>query len=102
MTKEIILRLVVANFAVGCLLQTATSSAIADEPHAAMAGVRPAASGLQQSCPTCVQAIGLESFRASVRGELTPVLIELQDSPGFQRRMAAERAAQPLTVRDLM
>src|SRR3989442_5546879 len=38
-------------------------------------------------CPTCVEAIGLDAFRQSIRGEIIPVIVELSDPPGVMSKM---------------
>src|SRR2546422_9720888 len=98
MPKHLLFRLTIANLVAGWLLQTAAAEAA----RPAVVGAGPGDPGLQRPCPTCAQAIGLDAFRASVGGEITPVIIELQDSPGLRRRMAAEKAGRAMTVKDLM
>jgi hypothetical protein len=47
-----------------------------------------------QPCPTCVEAVGLEAFRASIPGTIVPVIVELQEPPGVRARIAAEQAGR--------
>src|SRR2546422_11736727 len=54
-----------------------------------------------QPCPTCAQAIGLDAFRASIQGEIIPVIVELQELPGVMTRIAAERAGQVMGFKEL-
>src|SRR5437879_4771349 len=98
MPKHLLFRITVANLVAGWFLQTA----IADAARPALVGAGPAAASREKPCPTCAQAIGLDDFRASVGGEIIPVIIELQDPPGLMRRMAAEKAGRAMTVKDLM
>src|SRR6266478_6351913 len=52
-------------------------------------------------CASCAQSIGLDAFRASIQGEIIPVIVELQDPPGVMTRMAAERASKAMGFREL-
>jgi subtilisin family serine protease len=53
-------------------------------------------------CPTCPQSIGLEAFRAAAGGELTPVIIELQEPAGIMKKLAAEQAGRPMPFEELI
>src|SRR5881409_2748101 len=98
MPKHLLFRITIANLVCRLLLETKNTKTA----HAAVVGAGPADTGHPKPCPTCSQAIGLDTFRASVGGEITPVIIELQDSPGLRRRMAAEKAGRAMTVKDLI
>src|SRR6266404_1371105 len=89
------------KFNLGCLgalvlalSQAAISKTAVSIPAAAAVRAKP--------CPTCAQAIGLDSFRASVGGELTPVIIELQESPGLMRKLEAEQAGRAMPMHELI
>src|SRR6266404_8004094 len=89
------------KFNLGCLgalvlalSQAAISKTAVSIPAAAAVRAKP--------CPTCAQAIGLDSFRASLGGELTPVIIELQESPGLMRKLEAEQAGRAMPMHELI
>src|SRR2546427_4605089 len=90
------------GLSVGALVLVLSQAASGENSVSIRGNASAAAAVRDEPCPTCAQAIGLDAFRASVGGEITPVIIELQDSPGLRRRMAAEKAGRAMTVKDLM
>ncbi len=90
MPKQALLKVAGASLATGWLFLTATPTIAAN------------AAARQEPCPTCAQAIGLDAFREFVRGEIVPVIVELQEPPGLMHRMTAEQAGRGVTVKDLM
>src|SRR6266481_1809259 len=87
-------------FSVGALLLGLVQAATSE--NAASIRATPAPAIRDKPCPTCAQAIGLDAFRASVGGELTPVIIELQEPPGVMRKLEAEQAGRAMPMSDLI
>src|SRR5436190_13209328 len=102
MRNHTCLRIPAGGLSLALFLLASPKAATAANTLAARASASPGAAGVDKPCPTCPQAIGLDSFRGSVSSEIPPVIIELQEPSGVIRRMAEEKSGRAMTVRDLM
>src|SRR6266850_1313261 len=102
MRNQITLRLYVSvSFLLGvyCL---ATKIADASGNPAAQARSAVSEAAASKPCATCAEAIGLESFRATVNGPVIPVIVELQEPPVVQSKIAAEGSGKAMSPGELM
>lgn len=53
-------------------------------------------------CASCADAIGLDEFRARVKGPLVAVIIELRDPPVVRSKIAAENAGQTVSQSEVL
>src|SRR5437016_14671167 len=102
MPRRTLFGIAIANLTVGWLLQTAAPIAAADATRSSVVGAGPAAPALQNPCPTCTTAIGLDAFRTSVGGEIMAVTIEVQAPPGHMRKLAAEQGGRAVAAQKLI
>src|SRR2546428_205908 len=97
-----LLRFNLGGLSVGALVLVLTPAAFSKNAVSIPANASAAAAVRGKPCPTCAQAIGLDAFRASVGGELTPVIIELQEPPGLIRKLAAEQVGRAMPMHELI
>ncbi len=98
--SETLLGFNLRGLCVSALVLVLTQAAISENAVSFRASATAAVRG--KPCPTCAQAIGLDAFRASVGGELTPVIIELQEPSGVMRKLAAEQAGRAMPINELI
>ena len=70
----------------------------ADQPGTTSSSTAPATADEQ---PVRIEAPDVVSFRQSVGGDITPLVIELKGEPGVMRKLAAERAGNQMSVPEI-
>src|SRR5687767_2105869 len=92
-----VLTLAVLLFAFCCAVILAGST----QPSAANSSSSVAGVGSSMQKGAAGEPADVQAFRASVGGDLTPVIVELKGEPGVLRKVAAEEKGQRMSVEEL-
>jgi subtilisin family serine protease len=88
-------------FAFCCVALIFTGTSLSQASRQAAAAERQRPAEAQKNTPLAPEHERLESFRQSVGGDITPVIVELRQEPAVLRKAAAEQQARPLSFEEI-